>query len=178
MTYQDERMLQIMQQMPQYKDGNYDDLAVQVDFNLSDHPNPKKQRRQNIKRALKSLRPMKRPFWSPRRYWIGGKFLHTKPYQCVVDGCNCVNADYGDLFDQYFRDPQTMQVQRLRAWSGVIPYKGRQLEGTYCPQHLMLYHKLMEWIEQEEQETDPNFFTRLSKKGVAFIPVKRGPKKP
>ena len=177
MSYQDERMLQLMQGMPQYKDGTYDDVAVQIDFVLSEHPNPVKQRRQNIKRALKALKPMKRPFWSPRKYWIGGKFMHTKPYQCVVDGSNCTDCDYGDLFDQYFRDPQTMQVKRFQPWSGVLPGKGRQLNGTYCPQHLMLYHKLMEWIEQEEAETDPSFFTRLKKKGVAFVPVKRGPKK-
>ena len=177
MSYQDERMLQLMQQMPQYQDGTYDDVAVQIDFNLSEHPNPVKQRRQNIKRAIKALRPMKRPFWSPRKYWIGGKYMHTKPHQCVIDGSNCMGADYGDLFDQYFRDPQTMQVKKFQPWTGVLPGKGRQLNGTYCPQHLMLYHKLMEWIELEEAESDPGFFSRLKKKGVAFVPVKRGPKK-
>lgn len=162
-------MLEMMQQMPQHE-GQYDEVVAQVDFNLSDHPNPKKQRRQNIKRAMKALKPLKGKilFFRYRRH---------KSNQCVCDSTNCLNADYGDLFDQYFRDPQTMQVRPFRPWSGVLPGRGRQLEGTYCPQHMMLYHRLMEWIEQEEAETDPNFFTRMAKKGVAFVPVKRGEKK-
>ena len=81
-----------MRQMPQYQDGTYDDVAVQIDFNLSEHPNPVKQENQNIKRAIKALRPMKRPFWSPRKYWIGGKYMHTKAHQCVIDGANCMGA--------------------------------------------------------------------------------------
>jgi hypothetical protein len=84
-----------------------------------------------------------------------------------------MNADYGDLFDQYFRDPHTMQIRPFVPWSGVLPGKGRQMTGTYCPQHMMLYHKLMEWIEQEESETDPGFFSRMAKRGVAFVPIKR-----
>ena len=37
----------------------------------------------------------------------------------------------------------------------------------------MLYHNLMEWMEQEEAEADPNFFQRMAKKGVAFVPIKK-----
>ncbi len=168
-----QRMLHMMQQMPQHGEEGYNDVVAQVDFKMSEHPNPKKARRKNIKNAIKALQPMKRSWFSPRRYWFGGKFAISKPYQCVVDGTNCMNADYGDLFDQYFRDPQTMQLKPFKAWSGVIPGTGRQLQGTYCPQHMMLYHKLMEWIELEEAEADPNFFQRMAKKGVAFVPVKR-----
>ena len=36
----------------------------------------------------------------------------------------------------------------------------------------MLYHNLMEWMEQEEAEADPNFFQRM-KKGVAFVPIRK-----
>ena len=39
----------------------------------------------------------------------------------------------------------------------------------------MLYHKLMEWLEQEDEE-DPGFFSRMAKKGVAFVPIVRQPK--
>lgn len=42
----------------------------------------------------------------------------------------------------------------------------------------MLYHNLMEWLEQEEAEADPNFFQRMAKKGVAFVPIKKADKKP
>tara|TARA_B100000287_G_scaffold314700_1_gene298205 strand:+ start:3463 stop:4221 length:759 start_codon:yes stop_codon:yes gene_type:complete len=177
MSFQDERLLNMMQQMPQYEKGSYDEVVAQVDFELSTHPDPKKQRRQNIKRALKALKPTKRSFFSPRRYWFRGKYAYTRPHQCAVDGTNCMNQDYGDLFNQYFRDPHTMQVQRFRVWTGVVPGQGKQLESTYCPQHMMLFHKLNEWLEQEEAEADPNFFQKLAKKGVALVPVKKSPKK-
>ena len=109
---------------------------------------------------------MKRPLW-----FFG--YRRNKGHQCVCDGTNCTGADYGDLFDQYHRDPYTMQVKPFKPWTGVLPGKGKQLEGTYCPQHLMLYHNLMEWLEQEEAEADPGFFSRMAKRGIAFVPIKQ-----
>ena len=169
--YQQERLAQMMAQMPQHKGADYDAVVATVDFTVSDHPNPKKARKKNIKKAIKALKPMKRPFW-----FFG--YRRSKGHQCVVDGTDCTGADYGDLFDQYHRDPYTMQVKPFRPWTGVLPGKGRQLEGTYCPQHLMLYHNLMEWLEQEEAEADPGFFSRMAKRGIAFVPIKRADKKP
>ena len=170
--FHNKRMLHLMSQMPQYDEEGYDDIIAQVDFQMSNHPNPKKARRQNIKRAIKSLRPMKRSFFDIRRLFRG-KYTAFKKHQCVVDCTNCTNSDYGDLFDQYFRDPLTMKLKPFKPWSKVIPGNGFQLDGTYCPQHLMLYHNLLEWLEQEDAESDPNFFSRMAKKGVAFIPIKR-----
>jgi len=152
-----------MGQLPQHKGQQYDDVVATVDFALSTHPNPKKARKQNIKNAIKALTPMKRPLW-----FFGYK--RNKGHQCVVDGTSCMQADY--------RDPYTLQVAPFRPWTGVLPGKGRQLGGTYCPQHMMLYHNLMEWLEQEESEADPNFFSRMAKKGIAFVPIKRGEKVP
>jgi len=80
--------------------------------------------------------------------------------------------DYGDLFDEYFRNPVTLEVKPFEPTAGVLPGRGRDLKGTYCPQHMMLYHNLMEWIDQEEEE-DPGFFTKMAKKGVAFVPIIR-----
>ena len=74
-----QRMLQMMQQMPQHGEEGYNDVVAQVDFKMSDHPNPKKARRKNIKNAIKALQPMKRSFLSPRRYWFGGKYAVSKP---------------------------------------------------------------------------------------------------
>ena len=167
--FKEQRLLQMMAQMPQHGNDEYDEVIATVDFKLSEHPNPDKARRKNIKNAIKALKPMKRKFFFGYRRF--------KPHECVVDGTNCANSDYGDLFDQYFRDPHTLQVTPFKPWTGVLPGKGRQLNGTYCPQHMMLYHKLMEWLEVEEAKADPNFFERMAKKGVAFIPVKRGPPK-
>jgi hypothetical protein len=36
----------------------------------------------------------------------------------------------------------------------------------------------MEWLEQEEAEADPSFFSKMAKRGVAFVPIKRGEKAP
>ncbi len=43
---------------------------------------------------------------------------------------------------------------------------------------MMLYHKLMEWIEQEENEDDTGFFTKMAKQGVALVPIRRQPAEP
>ena len=32
-----------------------------------------------------------------------------------------MNADYGDLFDEYFRDPVTLQVKPFTPTAGVLP---------------------------------------------------------
>ena len=41
MSFQDERLLNMMQQMPKYQEGSYDEVVAQVDFELSTHPDPK-----------------------------------------------------------------------------------------------------------------------------------------
>jgi len=161
---------------PALQEGGYNDVVTQVDFRLSDHPNPKKARKKNIKAAIKALKPDNRFFLSPKR-WTRGKFRHTKPHECVIDGIDCTHGDYGDLWEQYFVDPHTMEPKPFQPTSGVLPLRGRGLNGTYCPQHMMLYHNLMEWIEQEEEE-DTGFFTKMAKKGVAFVPIIRPPEAP
>mgnify|MGYP004168593481 CR=1 FL=1 len=50
--YQQERLAQMMAQMPQHKGMEYDDVVATVDFTVSDHPNPKKARKKNIKKAI------------------------------------------------------------------------------------------------------------------------------
>ena len=161
---------------PALEQGGYNDVVTQVDFQLSDHTDPRKARKRNIKNAIAALKPTKRFLLAPRR-WYRGKFRHTKPNECVIDGIDCMSSDYGDLFDEYFRDPISLEVTPFAPTSGVLQGKGRDMKGTYCPQHMMLYHNLMEWIEQEQDE-DPGFFTKMAKKGVAFIPIIRPPDTP
>jgi len=161
---------------PALQENGYNDVVTQVDFRLSDHPNPRKARKKNISAAISALKPTKRSGFSLKRY-TRGKFRHIKPHECVICGIECMNADYGDLFDEYFRDPVTLQVKPFTPTAGVLPGRGRDLKGTYCPQHMMLYHNLMEWIEQEDEE-DPGFFTKMAKKGVAFVPIMRTEEKP
>ena len=51
--FQQERLAQMMSQMPQHKGADYDDVVATVDFSVSDHPNPEKARKKNIKKKKK-----------------------------------------------------------------------------------------------------------------------------
>ena len=57
-------------------------------------------------------------------------------------------------------------------YSKVLPGAGVPLNGTYSPQHMQLYHLLLQWVEQEAAENDKGFFKRMKKKGVSFIPIR------
>jgi hypothetical protein len=183
MSFQEKRMLELMTQLPQNRDDEaYDTIVPVIEFEFSEHPNPQRARRQNIKRALKALKPIKRwfavPGFSLLPFLGRSRFKYNaEAYRCVIDGADCRHLDYGDLFDIYFRDEHSKVVSPFRPWSGVLSGKGFLMAGTYCPQHMQLYHLLMEWIEQEAIESDKGFFKRLKKKGVAFIPIKRSPQK-
>tara|TARA_B100000085_G_scaffold261003_1_gene264975 strand:- start:135 stop:899 length:765 start_codon:yes stop_codon:yes gene_type:complete len=170
MNYQEERMKDLVGNLPQNRNVDWDNVVPVIDFQFSDHPDPVKARRKNIKRAMKTLKPVK------RFTGLFGYKYNSKPFQCVVSGVDCRNMDYGDLFDQYFRDPQTLQPTVFRPWTGVAPGKGRRMQGTYCPQAMQLYHLLIEWMEQEESEHERGFFKQMKKKGVSFIPIKKSPK--
>ena len=61
--FKEQRLLQMMAQMPQHGNDEYDEVIATVDFKLSEHPNPDKARRKNIKNAIKALKPMKRKFF-------------------------------------------------------------------------------------------------------------------
>jgi len=165
------RVAELMQGLPQNRGTQWDAVMPIIDFEFSSHADPVKARRQNIKRAVKTLKPTK------RFTGLFGYKYNDKAYSCVVSGVDCRELDYGDLFDQYFRDPQTLQPRPFRPYTGVLPGKGRQLSGTYCPQAMQLYHLLMEWLEQEGQENERGFFRAMKKKGISFIPVKKGPPK-
>ena len=115
---------------PALEQSGYNDVVTQVDFQLSDHPDPRKARKKNIRSAIKALKPTKRFILSPRR-WFRGKFRHSKPHECVIDGIDCMASDYGDLFDQYFRDPISLEVTPFKPTAGVLQGKGRDLRGTY-----------------------------------------------
>jgi len=158
-------------------DDTYTEVVAQVDFEFSSHPDEKKRRRQNIRRAIKALRPTKRSIFSPKRWWFGGKWAHRLPTQCVIDGVDCTTADYGALKDIYMRD-KAGRLKKFTPWSGVLEGKGVPMSGTYCPQHLMLYHKLTEWLVEEDAEADPKLLTRMMKRGITFVPVVKKKKEP
>ena len=72
-----------------------------VNFYPSNHPDPRKARRQDIKQAYKLLRPTKRSIFDPRR-WLGSPYRYTKDSGvCVVDGCNVKELiEYDNLYSR------------------------------------------------------------------------------
>ena len=111
---------------------------------------------------MKTLRPTKRITG-----FFGYKFANA-PFRCVITGVDW-NMDYGDLFNQYFRDPSTMQARPFRPWTGVIEGKGRQLNEPTVLRLAAL--PSIAKVEQEEQENERGFFKAMKKKGVKFVPI-------
>ena len=158
-----------------------------VNFYPSNHSNPKKARRADIRQAYKLLAPTKRSILSPRRYWFGGKYAFVgDATRCVVDGCDIdellraagnvydmiKDEDTGEsLYDLYFKDPVTGAPQAFQAREHVT--SGRLLRGTYCPEHLHLYHLLTKWerAEQEEESGSTSSLKTKLNKGVSMVTV-------
>ena len=176
MNYREKRLLELMNNTPQQaQEGDYDAVVPVVEFDFSDHPDPDKARKRNIKAAIKALKPTKRWYTLPGTglvplFGTGLRYRYIQPYQCCIDGSDCRHQDYGDLWDEYMTDGKG-NVIPVRPWSGVLYGRGSQLPSSLCPQHLQLYHLLLQWIQQEEHEHDKGFFKRMKKKGVAFVPV-------
>ena len=159
-----------------------------VNFYPSTHPDPRKARRQDIKQAYKLLRPTKRSIFDPRR-WFGSPYRYTKDSGvCVVDGCNVKELiEYDNLYaritdeesgrslwEMYWQNPISGQTESFLARSGVT--SGRTLKGTYCPEHLHLYHLLCKWEAEQEKEDEmkPSRFRDKVKKGVSIVTVPVG----
>ena len=158
-----------------------------VNFYPSNHGNPKKARRADIRQAYKLLAPTRRSVLSPRRYWFGGKYAFVgDATRCCVDGCDIdellraagnvyemiVDEESGtNLYEEYFKDPITGAPQAFQAREYVT--SGRILRATYCPEHLHLYHLLTKWERAEQQEEGGSTSSLKSKlnKGVSMVTV-------
>lgn len=158
----------------------------QVNFYPSQHSNPKKARRKDIKQAYSLLKPTKRSFFSLKRIW-GGKYRYnTNTMRCCVDGCDVehllrhagnIYEQVGDeetgqtLWDLYFKNPVTGEVEAFVAREKVT--SGRKLRATYCPEHLHLYHLLTKWEKEDEKEEEASGGTLKAKlkKGVSTVAV-------
>ena len=170
-------MLKMMEDLPQNTESGYNAIIPVVEWEFAQTGDPVKDRRRNIKNAIKALKPVKRWFAVPGFGYIPflgrTRWKYSEGYRCVIDGCDCSTLDYGDLWEDYFKDPGTGIIRPFRPWTGVVAGAGTQLSGTYCPQHMQLYNLLTQWIEQDAAESDKGFFKRMKKKGVSFIPVRR-----
>ena len=172
---------QQMQEIAQQKN-----LEVpKVNFYPSTHADPRKARRKDIRQAYKLLRPAKRRIISPARL-LGSKYLYNKQtHVCVVDGCNCseliqhdnlyariCDEDTGrSLWEMYWQNPVTGEPSAFLAMDRVT--SGRRMRGTYCPEHLHLYHLLCKWEAEQEKENEmqPSRFKDKVKRGVSIVTV-------
>jgi hypothetical protein len=157
-----------------------------VNFYPSRHPDPRKARRKDIKQAYRLLKPTKRAFFSPMRFF-GRKYRYEKSTtHCVIDGCDIdqLIRTAGNLYDEikdeetgkslwelYFHNSVTGEPEAFIAREGVTT--GRKMRGTYCPEHLHLYHLLCKWEKAEEMEKEATSGTLKAKlrKGVSTVTV-------
>ena len=170
-----------MQEMAQ----NENIEVPKVNFYPSRHPDPRKARKQDIKQAYRLLRPTKRKWYSPLR-WLGGKYRYAKDTgTCVVDGCDCAelikienlyakicDEDTGkSLWEMYWQNPITGEPEAFVARENIT--SGRKLRGTYCPEHLHLYHLLVKWEKEQEKmdEANPRRLRDRVKQGVSMVTV-------
>lgn len=157
-----------------------------VNFYPSRHADPRKARRSDIKQAYRLLKPTKRSILDPRRWSRLSPYRYAKDTgTCCIDGCNvkeliqfdnlyariCDEDTGKSLWELYWQNPITGEAEAFVAREGVT--SGRQIRGTYCPEHLHLYHLLRKWEEQEEAEAElkPSRFRDKMKKGVSLVSV-------
>ena len=156
-----------------------------VNFYPSTHPDARKARKHDIKQAYRLLSPAKRHILSPARLF-GRKYIYNKQTNlCVVDGCDCAELIQTDnlyqritdeetgrsLWEMYWNNPITGEVEAFLAQDKVT--SGRRMKGTYCPEHLHLYHLLCKWEAEQEKEDElrPSRFRDKMKKGVSLVTV-------
>jgi len=158
-----------------------------VNFYPSNHGNPTKARKADIRQAYKLLAPTKRSLFHPRRWWFGGKYAFVgDATRCCIDGCDIdellraagnvyemiTDEETGKtLWEEYFKDPLTGSPQAFQARERVTG--GRILRATYCPEHLHLYHLLCKWerAEQDEESGSTSSLKSRLNKGVSIVTV-------
>lgn len=157
-----------------------------VNFYPSRHPDPRKARKQDIRQARKLLRPTKRSIFNPLRWVWGHKYRYNRQSNlCVIDGCNCEELIKYDnlyskicdeesgksLWEMYWRNPVTQTPEAFVAREQVT--NGRKMKGTYCPEHLHLYHLLCKWESEADKDHNKTRtgMKEMVKKGVSTVAV-------
>lgn len=157
-----------------------------VNFYPSRHANPHTARKKDIKQAYSLLTPSKRSIFNPWRTFFGRKYRYNKQTNvCVIDGCDCskliehdnlyeriCDEDSGrSLWEMYWRNPVSGEPEAFIARDKIT--NGRKMRGTYCPEHLHLFHLLCKWEEEEERlnESNPKRLRDRVKQGVSIVTV-------
>jgi len=157
-----------------------------VNFYPSRHPDPRKARKQDIKQARRLLTPTKRSILNPLRWVWGMKYRYNRQSNlCVIEGCNCeelikydnlyakiTDEESGQsLWELYWRNPVTQTPEPFVAREKVT--NGSKMKGTYCPEHLHLYHLLCKWegeADKDHSQTKTGM-KEMVKKGVSTVAV-------
>lgn len=157
-----------------------------VNFYPSRHPDPRKARKQDIRQARKLLTPTKRSMFNPLRWVWGRKYRYNRQSNlCVIDGCNCEELIKYDnlyakitdevtgksLWEMYWKNPVTNTPEAFVAREQVT--NGRKMKGTYCPEHLHLYHLLCKWESEADKDHNKtkSGMKEMVKKGVSTVAV-------
>lgn len=157
-----------------------------VNFYPSRHPDPRKARKQDIKSARRLLTPTKRKWYSPLRWIWGRKYRYNRQSNlCVIDGCDCEELIKYDnlyakitdevsgksLWEMYWKNPVTNAPEAFVAREQVT--NGRKMKGTYCPEHLHLYHLLCKWESEADKDHNKTSMgmKEMVKKGVSTVAV-------
>jgi len=180
-----QEMLMAQQGMQQAAEvGNIE--VPKVNFYPSRHADPRKARKKDIKQAYKLLQPAKRSIFNPMRWIFGRKYRYNKDTgTCVVDGANvaelmkhdnlymriCDDETGRSLWEMYWQNPVTGQPEAFIALDKVT--SGKKMRGTYCPEHLHLYHLLCKWEAEEDKqnEMNPSRLRDKVKRGVSIVTV-------
>jgi len=167
--------------------ANENNLQVpKVNFYPSRHADPHKARRKDIKQAYKLLTPSKRHIVNPVRWALGRKYNYNKQsHICVIDGCDCsvliqhdnLYAKISDddsgrsLWEMYWQNPVTGEPEAFVAMERIT--SGRKMRGTYCPEHMHLFHLLCKWETEQDRmdESNPKRLRDRVKQGVSIVTV-------
>jgi hypothetical protein len=178
--------MQAAQQQMQSMSQKENIEVPKVNFYPSRNPDPRKARKQDIKQARKLLTPTKRAWYNPLRWIWGRKYRYNrKTSLCVVDGCDCEELIKYDnlyakicdeetgksLWEMYWKNPVTQSPEAFIAREQVT--NGRLMKGTYCPEHLHLYHLLCKWEAEADKDHSKtkSGMKELVKKGVSTVAV-------
>lgn len=157
-------------------DMHDDQMIPTVEINLkTNHKNPAKARKKNIKMLRKALRP---PNYNLGLFKV---YRYNAPHECACCGVDVRRFLEGDnayshivddrtglsLADIYWFNEDTGQAQKPHARTHGD--HGDQMNSTLCPAHLHIYHTLKCMVE--EQEMAQEGFGKVVAKGTRFLRV-------
>ena len=91
-------------------------------------------------------------------------------YDNLYDKIN--DEDTGlSLWDMYWKNAVSGEAEAFVAMERVS--SGRKMRGTYCPEHLHLFHLLCNWEREyeKEREATPSRFKDKVKKGINIVSI-------